>query len=102
MWQSVEISTKKENEGMTGGNKRRMMKMLRVSLRKKEHEGWPRETGAGFIKADVRSMRPVGNNAIRFYLFDKPPYGHDQTIPVDELNRRETEEAIKALRRMKA
>jgi hypothetical protein len=71
--------------------KSRLLKILRNSRTQKKKAGWSREMGAGFVAEDIISVAPDSGGL--FFVFS---WG-TQTIPVQELNLRETEEAIKFL-----
>jgi hypothetical protein len=74
----------------------KMLRMLRNSRALKIKHGWSREMGAGFIKDDIKSMKLNADNTITItFHFD-----HIQTFKTSDLNLRETEEAIKYLKKM--
>jgi len=73
--------------------KTELLKILRASRTAKEKAGWSRLVGAGFVDEDIDSVEKVTKHLLKF----KFRFGHTQNIRVNELNLRETEEAIKFL-----
>lgn len=73
--------------------KTELLKILRASRTVKEKAGWSRLVGAGFICDDIDSIKKVTKHVLKF----KFKFGHTQNIRVNELNLRETEEAIRFL-----
>lgn len=74
----------------------RLIKGLRNSRSLKIKNRWSRNIGAGFIAEDIQAIQSI-KTGLRFTF----SWG-SQTIPIGELNLRETEEALKwALRRQK-
>lgn len=67
----------------------RLIKALRNSRTLKIKNKWSREVGAGFIEADITDII-YRKDGIRFTF----TWG-SQTIPIGDLNLRETEEALK-------
>jgi len=72
--------------------KAQMLRIFRNSKTLKEKNGWSRNVGAGFIAADVLSIDLLADKTLVFEF----EWGR-QPLKVDELNLRETEEAIKFL-----
>lgn len=58
--------------------------------------GWSREAGAGFIAEDILSIARVKNTLLLFEF----TWG-TQKIQINELNLRETEEAIEFMKRLR-
>lgn len=67
---------------------KRMLGQLRMSKNNKEKFGWSRESGSGFIKEDIINMKRVDKKILFTFGWGQ------QLIAINELNLRETEEAI--------
>lgn len=78
----------------------RILKSLRMSRTRKIKANWSREVGAGFIADDIKNIQLVykkpANWTFKFHFH----FGHKQDFSIDELNLRETEEAIEWLERL--
>lgn len=70
-----------------------LLKILRASRTAKKKAGWSRLVGSGFVDEDIESIKKVTKHVLKF----KFKFGHTQNIKVNELNLRETEEAINFL-----
>ena len=70
-----------------------LLRILRASRTAKKKAGWSRLVGAGFVDEDIDSIEKFTKHILKF----KFKFGHTQNINVNELNLRETEEAIKFL-----
>lgn len=68
----------------------KMLRMLRNSQSQKIKNGWSRDVGAGFVKADLTNATLLTENRI---LIELP--GWNQKVKTGDLNLRETEELIK-------
>ncbi len=66
---------------------------LKQSLKEKTKAGWARDIGAGFIAEDIDGVSLRGNSV----HIITPTF--TQNIPIKELNLRETEELIKAIKK---
>lgn len=72
---------------------------LKNSATKKHHAGWSRAVGAGFIAEDINDVRYISSKEQGLYKGEsRISFGFTwgrQTIPIGDLNLRETEEALK-------
>ena len=68
-----------------------LLKKLKTSKTMKIKNNWTRESGAGFIKEDIQGLALHENKILFSFSWGS------QLIPVQELNLRETEEAIEWL-----
>lgn len=65
-----------------------LLKKLRMSRAMKIKSGWSRESGAGFIKEDIKGLAFVEDKILFNFSWG------NQEIEIKELNLRETEESI--------
>ena len=72
-----------------------MLRQLHASRAVKEKNGWTRESGSGFIKEDIQSIKSIGKKLLFEFSWG------NQLIEIKELNLRETEEAIEFLELVK-
>jgi len=70
-----------------------LLKILRASRTAKQKAGWSRLIGARFVDEDISSIEKFTKHILKF----KFKFGYTQNINVNELNLRETDEAIKFL-----
>ena len=73
--------------------KGRLQKILKNSLRMKKRFNWSRETGAGFIQADIIDVDVDDSNILYLTLYDAQA-PHHLVCTVQDLNLRETEELL--------
>ncbi len=73
----------------------KLLKVLRMSLTRKTKNRWSKNIGAGFIRDDIKSVT-LSHKKHTWNIFFIFEWG-EQLIPVQDLNRRETQETISFL-----
>jgi hypothetical protein len=74
----------------------KILRKLISSFTAKKRHGWKREIGCGFLAEEIESIKIISKKLLLFnFNFDRK-----QEIEIPELNLRETEEAIKFIRKV--
>jgi len=73
----------------------RLIKSLRMSITGKKKSGWSREVGVGFVKDDIKSIHYLNDYSKKLLI--RFNWNAVLLVFIDELNLRETEEALNFL-----